>query len=191
MEIEKIIRVEPEPMERTRRKKSRIFVWDANQSIQEQVTGRNARPIEDFAELIPEAIKAAGLHGVKNVSYSPKACTCGCTPGFMADGWLLDDLGRKYDLHITTKKHVNREPKVVTSAESVQDAAPNVLPLREERSFSGSANDRADREERRGRRRETQPEAQPLAARQASKTARTPREQMRNRRGRNEVTVTR
>lgn len=122
MNIEKILRVEPEPLERSRRKKSRIFIWDADKSIAEQVANRNTRRLEEFVDLIPQAVEMAGLKPAQAYEFHNRVCTCGVSPGFMADTWLRDERNIPFDLHITVSRKVTK-PQVVNTKQ--QEPEPN------------------------------------------------------------------
>lgn len=176
MNIDRIIKVEPEPLERRRRTKSRIFVWNEDENIVQQVARRNTRNLDTYSRLIPEAVKKAGLKGLGEFGFSTRACTCGCSPGFINDGWLRDAGGIPYDLHILVKPSaVNHEPKVTT--EGVRNEARG-----EVRSFAPKG-DREDRKQAREDRRVPREERVAMAAKKDERPrfARTPREQRRNR----------
>lgn len=106
MTIEKILKVEPSPVERLRRKRSRIFLWNTDKSIIEMVTHRFERDLDQYAEMIPEAVELAGLTGASEYTYFSRACTCGASPGFLADAWLKDERDVPYDIHITYTQKV-------------------------------------------------------------------------------------
>lgn len=101
MNIEKILKVEPTPEDRATRRRSHIFLWDTDHTIVDMLTNRTDRKLEDFVDLIPVAIEVAKLKGATKFTFHNKVCTCGASPGFDADGWLTDDSGTLYDLHIT------------------------------------------------------------------------------------------
>lgn len=152
MNIEKILKVEPSPLERSRRKKSRVFLWDIDQNIVDLVTHRHSRGVEEYVNMIPEAAEAAGLTGPSEYTYFSRVCTCGCTPGFLANEWLRDERGVPYDLHITyTKKAVGKKPQVLeTEFKPEPDEGTTVeLPTTEEESKAKSPVSVEDMAERR------------------------------------------
>lgn len=122
MNIEKILKVEPAPEERLRRQKSRIFFWDASLSVIDLVTHRHDEDSDELAALIPQAIDAAELTGATSFVYRSRACTCGVSPGFIADSWLKDNRGIPYDLHITyTQKEARGKTPPVEEEADVEN----------------------------------------------------------------------
>lgn len=83
----------------------RVFVWDATveETVMEQLINRRNRP-EDLYRAVAEAAFAALGYDEPGLKWSQKAgCTCPCSPGFIAKGWI----GLPADVSITFKK-VNR-----------------------------------------------------------------------------------
>ena len=84
-----------------RRTKTIAFVWPKGESIMENLVNRRSRPIKQFRKAVNQALDSLGVD--KNnltISWRQKAgCPCGCSPGFIIDGW--DSVLHRKDVHIT------------------------------------------------------------------------------------------
>jgi len=91
------IRQEPRARYRT---KSRVYIWPKGESIIENLENRRSRPINVYRQALREGLSNAGVT-LENVNYrwSQKAgCGCGCSPGFIVDGY--DPVLYGKDVHI-------------------------------------------------------------------------------------------
>jgi len=71
-----------------RNQKARVYFWPKGESVWENLENRRSRPHKEYRKLIPEVLERIGAdpEAVK-LSWSQKAgCSCGCSPGFIADG---------------------------------------------------------------------------------------------------------
>ena len=88
---------------RGRSKKTIAFVWPEGETIMQNLMNRRSRPIKQFRQSVEQAFDAIGVNRNNiTIKWSQKAgCQCGCSPGFIIDGW--DAVLYKKDVHITIK----------------------------------------------------------------------------------------
>ena len=95
----KMMPIRQEPRSRFRTK-SRVYVWPKNESVIENFVNRRSRPLNLYRQALREGLSNAGVD-LSNVDYrwSQKAgCSCGCSPGFIVDGY--DPVLYGKDVHI-------------------------------------------------------------------------------------------
>lgn len=82
---------------------SRIYMWPKAESVMENfLVGRRIRPVKAMKTLIADALKQAGLDPATTVRWSRTAgCSCGCSPGFIADRAFRGPGYTKVDVHVT------------------------------------------------------------------------------------------
>lgn len=84
--------------------KPRVYLWPEGESVLENFQNRRSRPINEYRSILRQAFAQEGID-VSNLEYrwSQKAgCSCGCSPGFIIDGWS-EKLSRK-NMHIKIKE---------------------------------------------------------------------------------------
>lgn len=76
--------------------KSRVYVWPQGESLIDNLMNRRSRPINDFRSVASRALSGMGVDLAKiEMKWSQKAgCSCGCSPGFVIDGFDLKIDGR-------------------------------------------------------------------------------------------------
>lgn len=83
--------------------KPRVYVWPAGETIMENLINRRDRPLREFRSIMHTGLNKIGVDTAKlDIKWSQKAgCPCGCSPGFIVDGWdaKLDGC----DVHITVE----------------------------------------------------------------------------------------
>lgn len=88
-----------------RRKKSVIFVHPTSETVMEQLINRRNRPVDLFRKAALQAIEkitCATIVENVNIRWSQKAaCKCGCSPGFVVDGFIPTMYGR--DIYVNIK----------------------------------------------------------------------------------------
>lgn len=82
-------------------KKSRIYCWPEGESVIENLINRRSRPLKEFRKVAIDGLKTIGANPDSlTLKWSQKAgCPCGCSPGFIVDGW--DSAISRNDLHVT------------------------------------------------------------------------------------------
>lgn len=81
--------------------KSKIYIWPEGESLLDNLINRDSRPLKAYRAVMEKALDSLGISrdGLE-IKWSRKAgCGCGCSPGFIVDGWNAK-LHRK-DLHVT------------------------------------------------------------------------------------------
>lgn len=83
-----------------RRVKSRVYVWPQGESLIDNLVNRRSRPINDFRSAAYRALSGMGVDLTKvDMKWSQKAgCGCGCSPGFVIDGF--DPKIDGFDVHV-------------------------------------------------------------------------------------------
>lgn len=83
-----------------RKVKSRIYVWPKGETVLDNMINRRSRPIAAFRSMAYRAMSGMGVDVTKlEVKWSLRAgCACGCSPGFVVDGFDPKLDGR--DLHV-------------------------------------------------------------------------------------------
>jgi len=83
------------------RVKTRIYVWPENETVLENLIERSTRPIKAYREVVNQALNDLGVDQSKlDIKWTRKAgCQCGCSPGFVVDGW--NEKLHGMDLHVT------------------------------------------------------------------------------------------
>jgi len=69
--------------------KTRVYVHPVNETIFENLVNRRSRPLNTYREALRKGLSELGVD-ISKVDYkwSQKAgCSCGCSPGFIVDGW--------------------------------------------------------------------------------------------------------
>lgn len=81
--------------------KTRIYIWLEGETLQDNFNNRHSRPIGLFREGAFKALDKLEIDRSKlSIKWSQKAgCGCGCSPGFIVDGWNAKLDGN--DLHVT------------------------------------------------------------------------------------------
>jgi hypothetical protein len=81
--------------------KTRIYIWPEGETLQENLNNRRSRPLGLYRESAFKALDNLKINRSKlSVKWSQKAgCGCGCSPGFIVDGWDPTLDGK--DLHVT------------------------------------------------------------------------------------------
>lgn len=88
------------------RVKSRIYVWPKGETILENLENRRSRPVSIMRPLVKQLVEELDpvspniMSGARyTIRWSQKAgCRCGCSPGFILDGWGPKLSG--YDVHV-------------------------------------------------------------------------------------------
>ena len=65
------------------------FFFISGENVIENFFNRHDRPYNEYRKLIPDVMKKIGANpGHLSWKWSQKAgCSCGCSPGFIIDGW--------------------------------------------------------------------------------------------------------
>lgn len=81
--------------------KTRIYVWPEGETILQNLENRRSRPLKLYRQVAVDALAKLEVDTSKlEIKWSQKAgCSCGCSPGFVVDGWNEKLSGN--DLHIT------------------------------------------------------------------------------------------
>jgi hypothetical protein len=69
--------------------KPRVYVYPAQETIMENLANRRSRPLNTYRAALRKGLSELGVD-LSRVDYkwSQKAgCSCGCSPGFIVDGW--------------------------------------------------------------------------------------------------------
>lgn len=88
----------------SRRNKHHVFIWPEGESLIENLANRRSRPVKEYRAVVNKVLEDHDVDTSKViVKWSQRAgCGCGCSPGFVVDGWLGTELHRK-DIHITVE----------------------------------------------------------------------------------------
>lgn len=80
--------------------KTRVYVWPVGESLIDNLINRRSRPISAFRAVAETALTDLGVDMDKiTMRWSQKAgCSCGCSPGFIVDGWDMNIDGK--DVHV-------------------------------------------------------------------------------------------
>lgn len=91
----------PNPRQGGYKTKSRIYIYPDGEIILENFTNRRTRPISLYRESAFKALELLKIDSSKlSIKWSRKAgCGCGCSPGFIVDGWDSTLDGK--NLHVT------------------------------------------------------------------------------------------
>ena len=86
-----------------RRPKSRVYVWP-DETLTENLINRRSRPVADFRRAAIKGLQELGVNtdSIKLSWRQTAGCSCGCSPGFICDGY--DDKLFGNDAHIQLKK---------------------------------------------------------------------------------------
>ena len=77
---------------------ARIYFFHSKETVIDNLRERNSRPYNELKKLLPKVFKKANLPADTKVRWSQKAgCSCGCSPGFIADF-------RGHDVFVDLKK---------------------------------------------------------------------------------------
>ena len=81
--------------------KTRIYIWTEGETLEENLFNRRSRPLGLYRQSAFMALDKLKIDRSKmSVKWSQKAgCGCGCSPGFIVDGW--DSKLDGNDLHVT------------------------------------------------------------------------------------------
>ena len=84
--------------------KTRVYIWPEGETILENFANRRSRPINEYRSVLRQAFAQEGIDASKlEYRWSQKAgCSCGCSPGFIIDGWS-EKLSHN-DVHVTVKE---------------------------------------------------------------------------------------
>jgi len=104
-------------------KKSRIYIFIDGENVMENLQNRRDRPYEFYKKEILSLPEVQALFPIETkdikFKWSQKAgCSCGCSPGFMVEGWT----GSEY--FITVKIGSTQNPEPTEEAVKVQEALP-------------------------------------------------------------------
>ena len=79
----------PNPRQGGYKTKSRIYICPEGETIPENFNNRRTRPLGLYRESALKALDKLEIDRTKlSVKWSQKAgCRCGCSPGFIVDGW--------------------------------------------------------------------------------------------------------
>lgn len=73
--------------------KARMYIHPVGETVLENLVERHFRPVALYRELMPEILRLAGLPVDTRVVWSRTAgCACGCSPGFVVQGWTRFDV---------------------------------------------------------------------------------------------------
>lgn len=72
-----------------RKVKSRVYVCPRGETVIDNIMKRRSRPINDYRSAARSALSHIGVDLTKvEMKWSQKAgCSCGCSPGFVVDGY--------------------------------------------------------------------------------------------------------
>lgn len=85
-----------------RQTRSRVYVFIENETILESLMNRRNRSVATMREAAEKAMDENGISGI-SLKWSQKAgCSCGCSPGFICDGYDPKLWGN--DLFVTIEK---------------------------------------------------------------------------------------
>lgn len=85
------------------KRRSRIHVFPEGETIMENLANRRSRPIKLYRRVAEEALGSLGVNmGMVDFRWSQKAgCSCGCSPGFVVDGF--DQAFEGSDVYVTIR----------------------------------------------------------------------------------------
>lgn len=80
--------------------KPRIYIFLSGETIWENLDARWDRPYREYRKLLPEIYGLFNIPADAKASWSQKAgCSCGCSPGFILDGYYYSE----NDMFVTIK----------------------------------------------------------------------------------------
>ncbi len=81
--------------------KSRVSIFPEGETLLENLQNRRSRPFKAYRKLVEQTLDSLGADRSKlDIKWSQKAgCSCGCSPGFIIDGFV-EKLHRK-NLYLT------------------------------------------------------------------------------------------
>ena len=81
--------IRPTMAKKTSGYKSRIYVFPGNETILENFENRRSRPFNAYRKVALEALENHFIDVSKlKLKWSQEAgCSCGCSPGFIVEGW--------------------------------------------------------------------------------------------------------
>lgn len=81
-----------------KRQKPRVYVWEKNESVMQNLVNRRQRPVELYKQFALQALQfiTADKHPYKLKWSQYAGCSCPCSPGF-----IVEDLPASYDVHVT------------------------------------------------------------------------------------------
>lgn len=99
-EAKKLPRDARRSTDRAWNRRSRIHVFASGESIMDDLANRRSRPSKLYREVVLDQYpELAG-----RIKWSQTAgCSCGCSPGFIADDVLRDEGDKRVDIYITAK----------------------------------------------------------------------------------------
>ena len=101
----KLDTVTTQPFENKKQTKSRAFFFLANETVLDDLINRHSRPYNEYRRLLVDYLTEQEVKlDLVTIKWSQKAgCACGCSPGFIVDGWLGPKL-HKRDLYLDVSK---------------------------------------------------------------------------------------
>lgn len=83
-----------------RHRKTRVYVWPKGETVMDNLMNRRSRPINEFRSAAYRALSCMGVDLTRvDLKWSQKAgCSCGCSPGFIVDGY--DPVIDGKDMHV-------------------------------------------------------------------------------------------
>lgn len=77
--------------------KSRFYVHPQGETLIDNLINRRTRPIKEYRRVVERVLDEKGVdRSMVSIKWSQKAgCGCGCSPGFIVDGWLGTELHRQ------------------------------------------------------------------------------------------------
>lgn len=81
--------------------KPRIYIWVKGETLLENLHNRHSRPVKFYkTQVLPKLFEELNVNPkTVNARWSQKAgCSCGCSPGFIVDGYIPDC--HNQDIHV-------------------------------------------------------------------------------------------
>lgn len=84
--------------------KTRVYFFPQGESLIESLMQRRTRPYNEYRKLIPGILQDLGVTQDEfsrlSIGWRQNAgCSCGCSPGFIVDGWSAKLSG--FDVYVT------------------------------------------------------------------------------------------
>ena len=84
--------------------KSRVYVSPVGETVVENMRQRRSRPLNTYRDVLRQGLDQMGVDLSKiEYKWSQKAgCGCGCSPGFIIDGWDPNIAGKNVFIGINS-----------------------------------------------------------------------------------------
>ena len=84
-----VLAISTRPRTGPKRIKTRVYIWPEGETVIQNLMARRSRPLNEYRGLLREAFRKMDVDQSRvTYRWSQKAgCGCGCSPGFIVDGW--------------------------------------------------------------------------------------------------------